>query len=154
MHRGSLAASRRSRMERSLATRLFAEVETLLARRCDSLPVLICNIGYSRASVSRPLQLTSQNDQLKLERRILCFKPVLRLEWRGHAPPCVQYSNVFQQTCSRLAPFHLFCRVQRPQGLSPVPPAWEVCLPPPPPEYRRWVWRVSWDRGGACNGPL
>jgi hypothetical protein len=105
VHRGSLAASRRSRMERSLATCLFAEVETLLTRRCDSLAILICNIGYSHASVSRPLQLTPQNDQLSLERRILCFKPVLRLEWRGHTPSSMQYSNVFQQTCSRLAPF-------------------------------------------------
>ena len=27
--------------------------------------------------------LTAQNDQLMPERRILCFKPALRLEWRG-----------------------------------------------------------------------
>jgi hypothetical protein len=67
-------------MERSLATRLFAEVEALLACRCDSPAALICNVGYSRASASRPLQLTPQNDQLMLERRILCFKPVLRFE--------------------------------------------------------------------------
>jgi len=29
------------------------------------------------------LHLTPQNDQLMSERRILCFKPALRLEWRG-----------------------------------------------------------------------
>jgi hypothetical protein len=27
---------------------------------------------------------TPQNDQLMSERRILCFKPALRLEWRDH----------------------------------------------------------------------
>ena len=27
--------------------------------------------------------LTPQNDQLMSERRVLCFKPALRLEWRG-----------------------------------------------------------------------
>jgi hypothetical protein len=31
-----------------------------------------------------PLNLTPQNDQLMSERRILCFKPALRLEWRDH----------------------------------------------------------------------
>jgi hypothetical protein len=29
------------------------------------------------------LHLTSQNDQLLSERRILSFKPALRLKWRG-----------------------------------------------------------------------
>ena len=29
------------------------------------------------------LHLPPQNDQLMSERRILCFKPALRLEWRG-----------------------------------------------------------------------
>jgi len=29
------------------------------------------------------LHLTPQNDQLMSERRVLCFKPDLRLEWRG-----------------------------------------------------------------------
>jgi hypothetical protein len=29
------------------------------------------------------LHLTPQNDQLMPECRILCFKPALRLEWRG-----------------------------------------------------------------------
>ena len=29
------------------------------------------------------LHLTAQNDQLMPECRILCFKPALRLEWRG-----------------------------------------------------------------------
>jgi hypothetical protein len=31
-----------------------------------------------------PLHLAPQDDQLMSERRILCFKPALRLEWRGH----------------------------------------------------------------------
>jgi hypothetical protein len=31
-----------------------------------------------------PLHLTPQDDQLMSERRILCFKPALRLAWRGH----------------------------------------------------------------------
>ena len=30
-----------------------------------------------------PLHLAPQNDQLMSERRILCFKSALRLEWRG-----------------------------------------------------------------------
>ena len=29
------------------------------------------------------VHLTLQNDQLMSERRILCFKPALRLKWRG-----------------------------------------------------------------------
>ena len=29
------------------------------------------------------VQLTPQHDQLVSERRVLCFKPALRLEWRG-----------------------------------------------------------------------
>ena len=29
------------------------------------------------------LHLTPQNDQLMSECRVLCFKPALRLEWRG-----------------------------------------------------------------------
>jgi hypothetical protein len=29
------------------------------------------------------MNLTPQNDQLMSERRILCLKPTLRLEWRG-----------------------------------------------------------------------
>jgi type IV secretory pathway VirD2 relaxase len=29
------------------------------------------------------LHVTSQNDQLMSECRVLCFKPALRLEWRG-----------------------------------------------------------------------
>ena len=31
-----------------------------------------------------PLHLAPQDDQLMSERRILCFKTALRLEWRGH----------------------------------------------------------------------
>jgi len=30
-----------------------------------------------------PLHLTPQDDQLMAERCILCFKPALRLDWRG-----------------------------------------------------------------------
>jgi len=30
------------------------------------------------------LHLAPQNDQLMSERRILCFKPTLRREWRDH----------------------------------------------------------------------
>jgi hypothetical protein len=30
------------------------------------------------------LHLTPQDDQLMSERRILCLKPTLRLEWRSH----------------------------------------------------------------------
>ena len=32
---------------------------------------------------TRRRHLTPQNDQLMSERRVLCFKPALRLEWRG-----------------------------------------------------------------------
>ena len=31
-----------------------------------------------------PVHLTPQDDQLMSERCILCFKPALRLDWRGH----------------------------------------------------------------------
>jgi hypothetical protein len=31
-----------------------------------------------------PLHLTPQDDQLMSERRVLGFKPALRLEWRSH----------------------------------------------------------------------
>ena len=44
-------------------------------------------IGFSNSAAmvsrTRPWHLTPQNDQLMSEYRILCFKPPLRLEWRG-----------------------------------------------------------------------
>ena len=36
------------------------------------------------APFHRAIHLTPQDDQLMSERCILCLKPALRLEWRGH----------------------------------------------------------------------
>jgi hypothetical protein len=50
--------------------------------------------------------LTPQNDQLMSERRVLCFKPALRLEWRGQdgqdeAEQCKHYALTLGDSFSR-----------------------------------------------------
>src|SRR6478672_13427814 len=49
----------------------------------DHDPILFSTANQADEVFGRHRHLTPQNDQLMAECRVLCFKPALRLEWRG-----------------------------------------------------------------------